>query len=734
MADAAAHLRASGARTTKILNEGDHIHVSYPAQGNMPQTISDDDLLKALTSPTPASASSKTLAPTAGYFPPGDSRNGPAAMTVSPSPTTGTKQLSDEQLLAALTGSAGKAAPPPGNPPPAASPPPAVASPNGLPKRFDDNVGITGSLHMPFLQDVLAGGAALEDKAGNVLSGRGGPSLGDSYRARMDELKQRQKEFEAKYPRFKDYGWTLGAVPAFEGSAAEVAAQGTKLGLKAIMKEGAKTGGLFGAVAGLGTPGDHDGVAARLENALIYGGLGTGLGVSLPATAAGLSYVGQKAGNVARRVFPSVKDAAFNKAKAIIDDFAGGSVTPAAHEIIPGSKPTLAESVTNPGISLLQKQMTQLNPNSPLLERTAQNAAARVAHLENSIGSEADIKVAEKARDKITGPQKNAVFNPATIKPVDISPVNAAIETVLSGKRGGRPAVLDAMNEVKTIIKNANTSDPERLYESVRTGINDLIQGKDLNKQYGKVAASELMDVRKALDAAIETGAPGFKKYLSDYDKASSPIDAMRYLQGLRLTDDLGKIQLSKVNAAIRGLKLQREAAGIKAAKHVSDPQMKALTDLKDDLVRSKNLELGKPSGADTRQNFNLSARLGLDQAEPGFFARNAPKVTGSAIGATIGHLTGVPLGEGAGAYIGGTIANEMSLAQARKANVFKGLVKDHLENMLLNPGATQSIPMHPVAPLNDILNSARARTALGVTNRLAVMHELGSNKRANGR
>lgn len=108
MADAAAKLKASGIPTTKIINENDHIHVSYP-KGQMAQpALSDDDLLKSFVSgtapkaasnsmgkPSPMSnlsddqllkswAGSKPAQPASQQFPAGDSRNNPAAVTVRP--------------------------------------------------------------------------------------------------------------------------------------------------------------------------------------------------------------------------------------------------------------------------------------------------------------------------------------------------------------------------------------------------------------------------------------------------------------------------------------------------------------------------------------------------------------------------------------------------------------------------------------------------------------------------
>lgn len=112
MADAAAKLKSSGISTTKIINENDHIHVSYP-KGDMSQQgdISDDQILAALrggaaSKPTVnagpsqgdadisdaqilaalrgTSPAANPAQPASQQFPAGDSRNNPAAVTVRP--------------------------------------------------------------------------------------------------------------------------------------------------------------------------------------------------------------------------------------------------------------------------------------------------------------------------------------------------------------------------------------------------------------------------------------------------------------------------------------------------------------------------------------------------------------------------------------------------------------------------------------------------------------------------
>lgn len=735
MADAAARLQQSGIPTTQILNEGNHIHVSYP-KGQMAQpSLSDDDLLKSFVSGTaPKAAATGTGAPSpmanlsddqllkswAGakaantqqpattQFPPGDSRNSPAAVTVTPNGASPAQNTTATNI---------------------------ARKPMGFTDYMTSN--------MPFAKDVVAGGLAGLDTLADKFTGRGltiidlisGKDLSFSgrYQENMNALAQAQKAYETAHPIRSDIASVLSMALAGKPTAGLV--NGVRQSLPVLAKEGAKAGAKIGGLFGLGTPTEgSQTVNGRAWNAVVGAVTGTGFGAAAPYVAVPVVAAGRKIGAVASRAFPSAEQKTFNSAKDIINDFAGGSINPQPSQIVPGSRPTLAESVDNPGVSLLQKQVTQLNPNSPLLARQAENAAARNTHIESAIGTPTDIKTAEAARDKITGKQLKTVFDPANVKPVDTTPVNDTINSILSGKSGSRPAVKSAMADVQAVLSDAKTNDPETLYKSVRDHIGDLISGKDLTKPYGKAAASQLITVRDALDNVIETGAPGFKNYLDDFHQASKPIDAMRFLQGLNLTDNVGTPQLGKVQTAIRTLKAQQDAAGIKPGKHVSDPQMDALTSLRDDLIRASNLNKGKAAGSDTKQNFNLQKRLGLEGKTPGFVQKYGPEITAGTAGGYLGHLSGIPGGVEVGAFVGDRLGKYLGERSAAKTAANNALLQHHLENILLNPSAYNAAPVQSVVPsLNQIMNSSRTKAGLSVANRLAISHQL-VQKNASGR
>lgn len=660
-AEAAARLRKAGG-FTKIIDEGNHVHVSYDQGSQVPQAgISYDDLLKALTGGQPSAY----------------------AVAAHGDPQT----ISDDHLLKALTSGGAQEK---------ATPQTTQSQSSKPPMNFGFMDDVTAKL--PFAKDAMAAGASGLSMAANFLTGQSGPSFGQGYQQNMNTLNAQQRAYEAAHPVLG--GLATGTSIVAAGAPTKFVA-GAKLALPALMKEGAKAGATLGGLFGAGTAPTtgQDGIPQRLQQAAWGTVLGGATGAAIPA--------------VANKLFPSAEDIATQRAKGIIEDFAGGPVQPNASQIVPGSLPTLAESVNNPGVSLLQKQITQLNPNSPILARMAQNNDARLAHLETATGTAQDIELAQKARDAAASDQRKSLFS-ASSAPVDVTPVTDTIKSILDGPDGARPAVKSAMGEVQTILANDGNpiTDPEKLYKSVRMGINDLISGKDLTKAYGAQAASQLIKVRDALDDSIEATRTGFKKYLTDYATASTPIDAMQFLQGQNLTNDQGVITLSKVQAAIRKLETQKAAAGIKSGKAVTDAQQSTLENIRDDLLRQGQIDAGKARGSDNAQNQIQQTSLGLVNGKPSTLSMLLPEIAGGGIGAALGHASGLPLAPELGGYVGDRIGKFMAVRSAARTSASNDLTRGKLEEMLLNPNAysnPQSANAGAIS-LNDVLNMLRAR------------------------
>ncbi len=565
--------------------------------------------------------------------------------------------------------------------------------------------------HIPFAKDFAAGVPAALD----AITGKG--SLGANYRQNLSDYNAAQAGYEANNPAMSGVGTGLGILAS--GGPAGGAASAIPQTLGQLMKAGAKGGATLGALFGAGEAGDGSGgLDARAGNAAVGAGLGGLTGGVLPALGAGVAAGGRAVGGLVNRLIPDAATQAVNRAKGIIETFAGGPVQPNAAELVPGSKPNLAESTGNTGVAALTRALRDLNPNSPLVTREAENAAARGTHFEGAAGTPEEVKAALAARDKAATTQLKSVFQPNQA-PANTKPVTDTINDILSGSSGARPAVKKAMGEVLEILNNDGKpiTDPKTLYDSVRKSIGDLISGKDLTKGYGKIAASQLIAVQDKLDEVIEASAPGFKQYLEDYAKASAPANSMEFLQGLNLTDAKGNITLAKVQNAIKRLQSQQAAPGIKGGKAVTTAQQQALESIRDDLLRADTINQGKSIGSNTVQNAMAQKRLGFAQ-------RILPEGLGATAGAGLGHLVAGPYGAEVGGFIGDRIGAAVGASRMARQQQSQNLLQATLEDMLLNPAKYQNphqgIPS-AVRPLNDILSGPKARAALAAGNRLVI-------------
>lgn len=303
------------------------------------------------------------------------------------------------------------------------------------------------------------------------------------------------------------------------------------------------------------------------------------------------------------------------EADRIIRHFAGnGSATISPQEIIPGSSQTLSRAIEggNPGISGLESRIAETFPND-FVALDKKNQAARSAHFDALAGSEADVRAASGERDAAFQAADRAVFDPANVKPTDPSPVIAQIDQVLAGREGQRSTVASALKDVRAKLvddKGNLQTNPDLLY-GVRKSINDDIAPAAKGTANDKTqAARELIEIRNALDPVIEAGAPGFTKFINDYSAASAPIDGMKYLQGMKLTDTQGNITLQKLDTAIKSLERIQALPGARAGDGVSADQLAGLHALREDMRLDAKRQLGKAVGSNTVQNLGTNRVL----------------------------------------------------------------------------------------------------------------------------
>ena len=479
-------------------------------------------------------------------------------------------------------------------------------------------------------------------------------------------------------------GQVAGAVLPIGGVEAVVASQLPKLGAAGAFLAGkggaAMAPGVARALtkgASMATKGAAEGAAAAaltssandepLGEQLAQGALAGGVvGPLLPGAAAAGGKMIKAGRNYAERFTEAGRDKAINR---VIGEVAPNGLKPDLTVYVPGSTPTLGEATGHPAIAALERN-ARTNPkvSERFSDRMMDNAVARKDFFEGIAKDGDAIADAETAREAATGKIRNAAFKKA--KPADPTPVVDTIDKILAGPAGQRDVVVKALKSVRgKLTEKAGKADlyetdVEQLY-GIRKSINDMLSPLASNEAKGsQLATRELMDVKKQLDKAIEKAAPGFRSYLKTYETMSRPIDEMKLLQGLNLTDARGNLTLGKVQKAIEKIEAQRKGTGVNKAKSVSNDTLDGLRALRDDLKRAGNIDLGKARGSDTAQNL-VTGKMAEDLDVP------------------------ISLGAFAASPILGT-----GLGLARRASEKQsGKVLDQLSTRLLDPNA----PVTPV-------------------------------------
>jgi hypothetical protein len=470
----------------------------------------------------------------------------------------------------------------------------------------------------------------------------------------------------------------LGAVrgtPAIAGAAPALQAAGN------FVSGG---GGMLSRMANLGAQGGAG--AALLSGAsdtplIEQIGTGAALGAAVPAVAGGIR---AGAGTIKALAQPFYEKGQAAVAQNTLQRLAGkGPTAPDLTEYVPGSSPTLAQATKNPMLAALERSSESSAPLEFGAIKEANNAA-RVAHLDSVRGDAQTLAAAIATRDTQALPLLDKAMQGA--KPASPSAVIKTIDDILDGPQGQRDSVKSALGNIRNKIEpngKLSVTDPAQLY-GIRKSINDQLEtvaGRDNSS--AAQASKELIQVRDALDEAIEGGAPGFRQYLKDYAELSKPVSAQSYLQNLKFTDAAGdRITLPRVSAELDRIEKLRKKSGANDAKSITDDQLEALRNLKKDLVReSYSSTLGKSAGSNTKQN--LAMENLMQSALPGPLGKLplGPEMIGGGIG---GALAG-PAGAGYGAAAGNALRQGMAAQNPE--------IQNRLIELLLNPKTVLAAP-----------------------------------------
>lgn len=292
-----------------------------------------------------------------------------------------------------------------------------------------------------------------------------------------------------------------------------------------------------------------------------------------------------------------------------------------APQYVPGVNPTTAELANDAGVSSIYKSIRNQNP-AAFSDVEGANDAARQAYLLNKFGTPADTITAQAARDATTGPMREAAF--ANAGAVDTAPiVKTGNQLLEAGAKYRGPLGTMLRNFVGDI---AEISDPQVLYNGPRKAINDAIAGKmSQDSPLAQFTKSELLVLRKGIDAQIEQVAPGFTNYLKTHADLSRSIDAKQLGQDIaqRATNPLTE----RLSPAQMARQVSSNGPDIAAAgPRTSD----ALYRVNEDLKRSvAPMNAMRTAGSDTLQNMvgNDMLQRSLGRLPGGVTTRVASKL-----------------------------------------------------------------------------------------------------------
>jgi len=379
-------------------------------------------------------------------------------------------------------------------------------------------------------------------------------------------------------------------------------------------------------------------------------------------------------------------------------------------EIVPGAKPTLAEATGNPNVAVLERQAQMQDPAAFAANENVREAA-RKAYFEKASGTPQDIEALKTQREAATTP----LYDQARTQPLDVNAVkpilqkiDAAVAQVGDGSDAGKTLLglkskiqgaLPTEGKTKTVstglldeqgnpiakevpVSSSKNSTQSPLVQIYREERDNLQKPAIQPGAYAATVKSIIQPIVGQLGDAIESQSPEFAKAQQTYRAISPKIDAAPWMQGLKLTDATGKFTLAKVNNALQNAQKLRTSPGLNPAKSLTQDQMDALTNLRDDLLRRENVaRASMPRNSATVQNSIAQNALtsGLAGKVNTLTGGNLPSAVGAGVGSAIGHIVGWPSG---GAYIGDLLGRGVSNRLTGKS----AEAKANLQNYLLNP------------------------------------------------
>jgi hypothetical protein len=295
-------------------------------------------------------------------------------------------------------------------------------------------------------------------------------------------------------------------------------------------------------------------------------------------------------------------------------------------ELVPGSKPTLAEVTGDPGIAQLQRAAQAASPETASL--LAESKTTRLEARKNALLSVAGQAGEKEAMEAVRDSAAQRLYSKAWKTPIDTKVAKSLqpeVKELLA-----RPSIREAQKQALNLAKEEGEVLTQKdLNGGSVKGLHYTKKALDDQISAAKRAGNDnearlLMGTRDKFLDVVDELSPAYKKARAEYQTASRPINRMeigRYLYDklIPALTDLGAERATPAafaRALKEGDEMAKRATGFKGAKLrdiLTTDEVKLLVSLGADLGReAKALEMGRVPGSPTAQY--LSGRNALRQ------------------------------------------------------------------------------------------------------------------------
>jgi len=291
-----------------------------------------------------------------------------------------------------------------------------------------------------------------------------------------------------------------------------------------------------------------------------------------------------------------------------------------AQSTVPGLRVTTAAAARDPGLAGAETTLRSalFDPTNQFGGVLSANQQALMDSFRRLSGRPGSVERAEAKRYEVTAPMRESAF--ANAQPVSVEPIAAAIQGITSNPATQRQTVDQAMKYVadllaKRVDPETGTINPMALY-SVRKDIGDAMAGKlsgDLANL--RLAKGQLASLLPVIDSTIEAGAPGFNRYMQQFEKSSSAIDQMRLLQGIsdRVTTGQPNIVTGEPVLAAGALRRELKTKADELGAELSPAAQRRLDNIINEINRGQAATAPgvRAPGSNTFQNLTMGNLIG---------------------------------------------------------------------------------------------------------------------------